>query len=479
MNAPSPPRFLYQRIARDMRQAIGSGVYPPGQRLPSVRQLARQYRVSLSTAILAYRNLEAAGWLEARPKSGHFARAAPRPPRAPEPAPTASATAPRDVSVGALAMALVDETRAGELTRLGAAVPEADLLPLSALARHLAGTARRRWQAPASYEATRGNPLLRAQIARLMRDAGCNVLPEEVLVTNGCMEALSLALLAVARPGETVAVESPTYFGVLQVIEALGMRALEIATHPRTGIEPDALEQALAGHNIRACVLMPGFHNPLGACMPAAHKRRVVALLAARGVPLIEDDVYGALSFASPRPPAAKAFDEDANIIYCASFSKTIAPAYRIGWAVPGRHLERMVYLKFLRNLSTATPTQLALADFLADGGFQRHLRRAVPRYRQRLEQIYHAIDRHFPPGTRYTQPEGGFLLWLELPASVDSVQLHREALSDNIAVTPGLIFSPAGQYRHHLRLSVGACAGEILHRAVASLGRRARQAAD
>ncbi len=462
----------YEQTARELARAIAEGVYGVGERFPSLRQTSKQFTVSLATAVMAYRKLEDEGWIEARPRSGYFVRLRAQPG---EPAQTRPKPYPTPVTVGQLAMSLVDEVRSPRLLKLGAAVPAPDLLPLGALSRTMAGVARRHWREPAAYEEARGNAALRKQIARLMREAGCACAPDDVLVTNGCLEALSLALRATATPGDAIAIESPTYFGILQLIETLGMQALEIPTHPRDGIDPEALQQAIRKRKISAAILMPNFNSPLGSCMPDASKQRVVQLLSDANIPLIEDDVYGFLSYEQRRPKSTKAYDVQQNVLYCSSFSKTVAPGLRIGWIVPGRYYDRVKYLKFLDNISTANHTQSTMAEFLAKGAFTRSVRSASRIYQQRMEQLRYWVNDCFPDDTRLSHPTGGFLLWVELPKTIDCMELYRKALEKRIAISPGILFSAQGQYRHHVRLSCGVVEGEQARESVKTLGRLAK----
>lgn len=464
-------RFLYEQIAHDLSRAIRQGVYTQDERLPSLRQLSEDYAVSMATAIQAYQHLEQTGLITPRPKSGYYVSASPRA-ASEEPELSRPRASPTEVNVGHLAMSLVNETRQPGLVKLGAAVPSPALLPLGNLSRTLAGIARRKPLAPAVYEQSQGNPELRKQVARLMRDSGVRCAPDDVIITNGCLEALGLALRAVARNGDTIAIESPTYFGVLQVIESLGMKALELPTHARTGIDLDVLNHTLSRRKLAACVLMPTFNNPLGSSMPDTHKQAVVSLLAKHRIPLIEDDVYGALSHAPRRPKAAKAFDNGGNVLYCSSFSKTVAPGLRLGWILAGRYHEQVKYQKFLDNICTATHPQQMLAEFLARDGYRRSVRQAARIYRQRMEQFRHWIADAFPKGTRISNPQGGFLLWVELPRSVDCVELYRRAMDKKIAITPGILFSAQAQYRHHIRMSCGAVEGEQAKRSILTLAR-------
>ncbi|MGD8593708.1 MAG: PLP-dependent aminotransferase family protein [Gammaproteobacteria bacterium] len=462
--------YLYLQLANDLRNAIKQGVYGINERMPSLRRVSLHYKVSLATAVQAYQLLEDEGLLTARPKSGYFVQ----PWNSEQPLEPETSNPPfraTNVNVGALALSLINESKSSKLIKLGAAVPGANLLPLKVIARNMASVARRHWADAASYESPRGVLPLRRQIARLMRQAGCQCTPEDIIVTNGCLEALTLALRTVTKPGDTVAIESPTYFGVLQVMESLGLKALEVATHPSIGVDVDALEDAIHKKNISACILMPNNNNPLGSYMPDAHKQRVVTLLQQANITLIEDDVYGTLSYERPRPKAAKAYDKTGNVILCSSFSKTIAPGYRIGWLFSNTLSERMEYHKFLANISTATLPQLALAEFLARGSYSRSLQNSITIYRQRMDRLRFWINEYFPGDIRMSQPKGGFVLWLELPKHVDCVALYRKAMEKRIAISPGVLFCARGQYRHHIRLSCGAVEGETMRKAIKTLG--------
>jgi DNA-binding transcriptional MocR family regulator len=274
------------------------------------------------------------------------------------------------------------------------------------------------------------------------------------VTTIGGQEAINLCLRAVCKPGDTIAVESPVYYGILQAIESLGLRALEISTHPRDGVDPEALAVALDRHDVRACLLIPNFNNPLGSCIPDENKKAIVEMLARRGVPLIEDDVYGELSHGNTRPRVAKAFDQTGGVMLCSSFSKTIAPGYRVGWVAPGRYFEQVVYLKMMSNLANPTLPEVAVAELLADGGFDRSVRYLRREYARRTAAMAEAICQVFPERTRLTRPTGGFVLWVELPPYVDSVELYRQASREGISLAPGPLFSAQERYKNFIRLN-------------------------
>jgi len=463
--------YLYEQLAIDLAKGIRQGVFGIDDRLPSLRRISEQYDVSLATAIQAYQCLEDEGLIKSRPKSGYYVCSWTGI-QAEEPVISQPRLTPTNVTVGHLAMSLVSETRQSGLIKLGAAVPEPGLLPLGVLSRTLAGIARNQNRAPASYEQAQGNINLRKQIVRLMRDCGVRCHPDEIVITNGCLEALGLALRAVAKGGGIIAIESPTYFGVLQVIESLGLKALEIPTHTNQGIDTDALARLIKKKNISACVLMPTFNNPLGSSMPEDNKQRIVALLSKNNIPLIEDDVYGSLSYDPRRPKAAKAYDKNNNVIYCSSFSKTVAPGLRIGWMLTGRFQEQIKYQKFLDNISTAIHPQLAMAQFLSKDAYRRCIRHAARVYRQRMDAMRRYVSDAFPQGTRITNPRGGFLLWVELPEKYNSLSLYRSAMERKIAITPGILFSAQSQYRHHMRLSCGAVDSDQARKSINALAR-------
>jgi DNA-binding transcriptional MocR family regulator len=286
------------------------------------------------------------------------------------------------------------------------------------------------------------------------------------------MEALNLAVRAVARPGDVIALESPTYFALLQIIESLGMKAIEIPTHPRSGMDLDALSRAIRKHRVRACISMLNCHNPLGFIATDEYKKNLVQLLTRHNVPLIEDDIYGDLSFDSTRPKTAKTFDTKGIVLLCSSFSKVLAPGFRIGWIEAGRYRDAVRRLKFINTLNSPSLPQLAIAEFIESGGYDRYLRSLRETLARQVQLYSQAVTRHFPEGTRISRPAGGYILWLELPKRVDSLKLYRAAAAQKISIVPGVIFSPSGQFRHHIRISCGHHLDETIERALITLGK-------
>jgi DNA-binding transcriptional MocR family regulator len=353
----------------------------------------------------------------------------------------------------------------------GAAYPGPATLPVQKLSRMMAAVARRMPERGINYDMPPGAESLRRQLARRSLDWGSPLTPDDFITTCGGTEALALCLRAVTKPGDVVAIESPTYFGVLQAIEQLGLKALEIPMHPRDGMNLDALEQALRTRRIAACLAVPNFNNPLGSLMPEENKRRLVEILARRDVPLIEDDINGELFHSGNRPRVVQSFDKEGRVMLLGSFSKTLAPGYRVGWVVPGRYYEKVKALKFTSTLATATLPQLAIADFMANGGYDHHLRSLRQSFVTQLQRVGEAVAESFPAGTKLTRPAGGFVLWIELPKKVSALRLHEEALARKISIAPGPMFSAKQGLENFIRLNCGHPWSASLEKAVGVLG--------
>ena len=466
---------LYKAYADELSALIDSGALTAGQRMPSVREASRHRGVSALTVAKAYHWLEARGLIEARERSGHFVRArAPRKPEAPLPSrPALRSTA---VDKSDFIVEVLDAARANIAVPLGSAFPSPLLFPLKSLQRALGRGMRNLDPWRTVTDLAPGNLELRRQISLRYHIDGLEIPADELVVTDGAMEALNLCLQAVTRPGDAVVIESPTFYVALQALERLGLKAVEVATHPAEGIDLAALESALVRHRPAACWLMTSFQNPSGALMSEEKKRKLVALLAGRRVPLIEDDVYGELYYSAARPKPAKAFDAD--VLHCSSFSKCLAPGYRIGWAAAGRHTDAVRRLKLGTTLSAAVPSQVALAAYLQGAGYDRHLRGLRETLFLERDAMIHAIHRHFPAGTKVTRPEGGYFLWLELPRGTDTLALHRQALRHGISIAPGAIFSARNDFGHCIRLNYGHPQDRRMARALRTLGELAGQCA-
>lgn len=461
----------YQQIADRLQQQIIEGVFAIGKRLPGVRQLSQQFQVSIATILQAHQLLVSRGYIEARERSGYYARL-----------PVVSSAVPQmqtalqqplPVSSRALAVDLVLSAHDRQLVPLGAAVPSVDLLPLMPMQRATIWAARQGGGA-LSY-AFPGKSALRQQLALRMTALSVPTLAEQILVTGGGQEAIILALRAVTSPGDIVALESPSFPGILHALGLLGLHAIEIPTHPTEGISLESLETALASWPVRACVVVTNHGNPLGCALSDDKKRRLVKLLDAARVPLIEDDIYGDLCFGQERPRPAKCFDQDGGVIYCSSFSKTMAPGLRVGWIQPGRYLAAVLQQKYFMNIATATVPQLAAAHLLEQGGYDRYLRVVRQRYQTLVTQMSAAVSRYFPAGTAISQPVGGFVLWVQLPKPCDTLLLFYRAREAGIHLAPGKMFSTTDRYGHCLRLNCANPWSGKIESAIRRLGELAR----
>jgi DNA-binding transcriptional MocR family regulator len=450
------PMKRYEALAEEIAQSIRGGVLKPGDRLPSVRQTSASRRVSASTVFEAYYLLEAQGLIRARERSGYYVSAnrnalPPEPELTPPPAGDCT-----DVDVSESVFDILESARARDIVPFGSAFPSPLLFPLPRLARSMASSARAMDPWRTVDDLPPGNANLRRQIALRYLADGLSIHTDDIVITSGALEALNLCLQAVTRPGDPVIIESPAFYGALQALERIGLKAIEVPTHPRDGIDLPALELAVERHRPKACWLMTNFQNPLGSLMPDHKKRALVELLARHDVPLIEDDVYGELYFGDKRPAPAKSFDAKGLVMHCASFSKCLAPGYRVGWAVPGRYTREVTRMKLTTTLSASAPAQAALADYLMKGGYDRHLRRLRQILMLRQGRMAEAVARHFPKGTKATRPHGGYFIWVELPGGANALEIHRQALALGISIAPGPMFSAHRGFANCLRLNYG-----------------------
>lgn len=461
---------LYRDLADDLAELITGGTLRVGDRVPSVRQLCRERGISPATAMRAYETLEARGLVETRKRSGYYVSG-----RWQHPAREPDRSRPRSrsthVDVSELVFEILKSTRERDVIPLGSAFPSPMLFPWAKLARYLGSSARHMdpWSTVESLPP--GSEVLRRQIARRYLEFGMRVPADEIVITAGALEALTLSLQTVTRPGDTIAIESPTFYACLQAIESAGLKALEIPTHPREGIDLGALDDAIRRHTVRACWLMPTFQNPLGATMPLEKKRKLVQLLARHDIPLLEDDVYAELYFGEERPKPAKAFDRKGLVLSCGSFSKSLAPGYRLGWVAAGRFAELVQRRKVTTTLATSVPIQNGIALMLSEGGYDAHLTKLRAALRTQQAAALQSIRNHFPPESRIAVPDGGYFLWIELANHVDALELHRLALAANISIAPGPMFSPRREFKNCVRLNYGHAWTNAADRAVAELG--------
>ena len=461
---------LYLQVAYGIEQMIQGEILRIGDKLPSIRVLSEENGISMGTAFQAYYHLEGKGLIEARPKSGYYVRfnnkRFPGVPAISSPDPIVN-----EISTQEMINQVFKNISADDLINLSLAAPQAELLPAAKLNKSVVHALRSSKTSCLHYEDIQGNRELRKQVAKLAFNWNGKFNADDIVITAGCMEALVMCLKAVTQRGDTVAIESPTYFGIFQVMETLGLKTIEIPTCSVTGLDIHYLSRAIKRFGIKACVFVPNFNNPLGSCMPDEKKKELVQLVTQYQIPLIEDDIYGELYFGKNRPKTCKSFDTEGWVLHCGSLSKSLAPGYRIGWCIPGRFTQRVKELKLMHTVSGTTLTQAAMAHFLSIGRYEYHLknlRRAL--YTQCLRYTQAVIE-YFPTDVRLSRPAGGFVLWVEMNKEVNAYKLYQEAMKYGISITPGQIFSASGNYGNCIRIGYGRAYDETIDYGLKLLG--------
>jgi DNA-binding transcriptional MocR family regulator len=447
--------FLYVQIAEKLEKNISQGVLKTGDKLLSVRTLSKEQGISISTAFKAYTQLEIKGLIEARPKSGYYVRFLPR-----NNFPVSFAGSfqkePENVSVDEMIAMVTQNLNTEGIIKLSQAAPALELLPQSKLNKAMSEAIRRSTASCINYEAIQGNLPLRKQLARQAFNWGGTITEQDIVTTQGCIEALFFCLKAVTEAGDTVAIESPAYFGTFKLLKSLGLKVLEIPCDTDTGISLSYLADAIKKVKIKACLFVTNFTNPLGSIMPDANKKALVDLLSPHEIPLIEDDIYGELYFGKTRPRTCKSYDQKGLVLLCSSVSKSLAPGYRVGWCVPGKFTAQVVNLKLTHSISSATPTQTAVGLFFETGRFDLHLRNLRKALYTQCLRYIQAIIEYFPEDTKVSEPKGGYVLWIEMNQKVDAFKLYKSALKYNISIAPGQIFSTDGRFSNYIRISFG-----------------------
>ncbi|UVE16275.1 PLP-dependent aminotransferase family protein [Pseudomonas sp. LS44] len=466
--------LLYQRIAQQLAEDIRRGVFQPGERVPSVRKMSQQLSVSHATVLQAYANLEDQGLIRARPQSGYYVHETPAlTALTPD---IARVERPGLVTRSSIINQVLTEARREGVLPFGAAVPHVDYLPVRALHQQLAKVTRFQSPRAFSYMFSPGFEPLRRQVAIRMRDAGVVVDPAEVVITHGCVDALQMSLRVLTKPGDLIAAESPTYYGLLQLADLLGLKVIEIPSDPTTGISLEALQLAANQWPVKALVLTARLSNPLGGTIPEDRQKQLLRLAKDFDIQIIEDDIYGELMFEPGPTKALKSQDREGRVVYCSSFSKTLSPGVRIGWIIAGKHQAEIERLQTFSTYSACSVTQMGVTAYLENGGYDRHLRYIRQEYRKNLSAFQLAVQQFFPEGTQMTRPKGGFILWISLPARVNTKDLHMRALQQGISIAPGLIFSNTEQFNHCIRLNCGMPWNRETERALMTLGMLAAQ---
>jgi DNA-binding transcriptional MocR family regulator len=447
--------YIYRKIAGNIEKKIMDGVLKTGDKLPSVRLISQENGISVSTALQSYYALESKGLIEARPQSGYYVTHCTR--SLPDLVTTSQPNnwAGHEETENIIARVYSEIGKKGNI-QFSLGVPAIELLPVAKLNKAIVHATREMVDSGTSYEPVEGNMRLRRQIARHSYTWGGNLKEDDIITASGCMNALANCLVSLVSKGDTIAVESPVYFGILQLAQSLGLNVLELPTNACTGIEIEALEKELRNNKIQLCLLVSNFSNPLGSTMPDEHKKRVVELMEHYNIPLVEDDLYGDVYFGAHRPKSLKTYDQSGNVLWCGSFSKTLAPGYRVGWIAPGKFKEKIIKTKLFHNISSTTLTQEAVGSFLENGRYENHLRKIRNTLHGNSLNFLRTIGESFPDDTKVTRPQGGFILWVELNKNVDAFKLYEQALKHKISIAPGRMFTLQKQYNNCVRLSYG-----------------------
>lgn len=443
---------LYEQFSSEIKQQIEHGYYQPGQKLPSMRDMSAMRGVSISTVQEAYRLLEDTGMVISKPKSGYYVQAQ----RNPDLLPDISRPEQQPVEIvhwdEVLKLMYTESNH--HFIALGSGLPNTKLKTLKPFHRIYTELSRQQPQRMLENMKGKGSLALREQITRVMQNSGCYLHPDDIVITHGCQEALAMSLKAVTEPGDIVAIDSPSFYGSMQAIQANGLKVIEIPTHPKTGISLSALELALEQWPIKVIQLIPNANNPLGYVMPDEKKHKLLELAAKYNFAIIEDDVFGELVFQKPRPSSIKSLDTEGRVLMCSSFSKTVAPGLRVGWVAAGRYVKRLTYLKFITTLGSAAMPQLTLTEFIQQGHYDKHVRNAKEHYQRGRDCMINWVQRYFPEGTKISDPQGGLSVWLALPEQINTMTLNENLQAHRIGIAPGALFSAKGKYKNCLRLT-------------------------
>lgn len=446
-----PREILYLKIAKILEEQILSETLRIGDKLPSIRSLQKIYNVSLNTAQQAYVVLENKSLIEARSKSGYYvSRTSKRKlslPSVSNPILNESKSTPEDLN-----FKVFDALRDKSIRQFALGVPDESFLPIAKLNKGIIKVMREVDGSGTAFEPAQGSINLRRNIAKwsLVMEGKLN--EDDIVTTLGTMNAIYLCLNAVTKPGDTIATESPVYFGILQLAKSMGLKVLELPTNPITGVDLDALKKNI--HKIDVCCFTCNFNNPIGSLMPDEHKQQLVELLTFHNVPLIDDDLFGVLHFAETRPKLCKNYDEAGIVMCCGGVSKTLAPGYRVGWIAPGKFKEKIIWNKLVQTVAMPSLFQEVIADFMEHGRYDLHLRSLRNTLHTNCLQFQRTIEEYFPENTKISQPQGGFFLWLELDKKIDTSHLFDLAIKQKISFTPGRLFTEHNQFNNCMRLN-------------------------
>ncbi|MTG98273.1 MULTISPECIES: PLP-dependent aminotransferase family protein [Myroides] len=465
--------FLYSEIAENLASQIRNGIIREGDKLPSVRMLCAEYEISMNTAKRVFLELESQSLIYAKPQSGYFAsklsyKDLPLPGES-NPILLANHCEPNDILQKVYA-----NIGREDILLLSYTVAYGDMLPISQLKKEIVQATRALPTGGVQYDRVEGNANLRRMVAMRSLTWGANLKEEDLITTNGGMNAVALCLMALSKPGDTVAIESPCYPGILQLALGLGLKVFELPTHPRTGIKIEALKEVI--DKIDICILISNYNTPVGSCMPDENKKEVVELLASQDIPLIEDDVYGDLCFTGHRPNCCKSFDTTGNVLWCSSISKTLAPGFRVGWVAPGKYKDKVLNVKLVHSISSSSLEQEAVANFLKSGKYDKHLKNLRQKLYLNYQNYARVIQQSFPKDVKISQPQGGLSLWIEFGDKIDTIELYDAAIKRGISIAPGRMFTLQDQYNNSMRLCFGVPWNAQLESKLKQIGILAKQ---
>ena len=462
--------FLYQQIVDFIDHQQSQGLLRAGDKLPSLRKLSKQLEISVPTVKQAYVELERQGRVCARPQSGYYLQA--RQVKTLEPRPNQWAgSQPVEVQCRSLIEQVYDAVHLPNTVALGISNPVNAHPPDKALARLMRSVISKYAEKAVSYGPANGDPKLRMQLAYRYQEQGIAVNYQDMVITNGAQEALSIALQCVAEKGDVIAIESPCFFGLIELIESLGMKAVEVYTCTEDGICLDDLAKTIGQYPVKACLFSTAINNPLGSLMPDNRRQAMVSLLESHNIPLIEDDAYGDLYFHGKRPKPAQLYSEKGLVLTCSSFSKTAAPGYRVGWLIPGKFEEQAKRIKRAQSCSTPMLQQWTLTEYLLSGEYDRHIAVLRKKLICNVERMRALIAKHFPEEVCISKPLGGSVLWVRCRSHVNTSDFFQAAIAKGVSYAPGGIFSPSGKYQHYMRISFGVQWDDEVEQAIKTLG--------
>jgi len=474
----SASEFLYQQVIEFVEKQEESGAIKAGDKLPSLRKLSSQFGISVPTVKQAYIELERQGTISARPQSGYYLKAKQARTLLPMRAKWASCK-PVEVSCRSLIEQVYDAVHLPDTVALGISNPVNAHPPDKALARLMRSILTRVSEKAVSYGPVNGDAKLRLTLALRYQEQGVDVNHQDMVITNGAQEAISIALQCVAKRGDIVAVESPCYFGLIELIESLGMKAVEVYTCTEDGVCINELEKVLNQHPVKVCLFSTAINNPLGSMMTNEQRHALVKLLESRDIPLIEDEVYSDIYYTEQRPIPAQLYSEKGLVMTCSSFSKTAAPGYRVGWLIPGKFEEAAKRIKRAQSCSSPMLQQWTLTDYLLSGEYDRHLQVLRKTLRYNCERMRALIAEHFPKEVCISKPQGGSVLWIRCRSHVDTSQFFSQAIEQGVSFAPGQIFSPSGKYKNFMRISYGVKWCDTIEHSVMTLGKLVHEFSD